>query len=188
VKSYSLFNRGEPLLVSDFRARVEYVNAVKRADCHVDISTNGMLLTDDMIAFLCGQTVTVTVSFDSADKARFESIRRGADFTRICRNLQRLCAAYKEAALPDSPGIYTSIQKENQGELPEIAWLAHGLGVRRMGFGLITAPTAFAPAMDAHLCHAIEETSAYIHVHGMLNDIYPTRVGDMLFWGDGMCP
>ena len=94
VKSYSLFNWGEPLLVHDFRERVQFVNAEKRTDCTVDISTNGMLLTDDMIAFLRRNDVIVTVSFDAADKGTFEKIRCGADYERICGNLQALSAAY----------------------------------------------------------------------------------------------
>ncbi|MDR2649222.1 MAG: radical SAM protein [Clostridiales bacterium] len=51
-KSYSLFIWGEPLVLDDFRARVQYVHANKRDDCNIEISTNGMLLSNDMIRFL----------------------------------------------------------------------------------------------------------------------------------------
>ena len=52
VKSYSLFNWGEPLIVKDFKERVKYVNTKKRKDCSIEISTNGMLLSSEMIEFL----------------------------------------------------------------------------------------------------------------------------------------
>lgn len=184
VKSYSLFNWGEPLIAHDFRERVKYVNAEKRADCTVDISTNGMLLTDDMIDFLRSNDVIVTISFDAADKETFEKIRCGAKFDRICGNIQRLTAAYTGVPARNAPGIYTSIQKDNQAQLLDIAKLVHSLGVKRVGYGLVTTPIEYAPDDSNVLRTEIEKTAAYLDEHQMLNDLYPTRIGNYLWWGN----
>ena len=69
--SYALFLWGDPLVLPDFRERVQYVYEKKRehrlrlsekttqtntsqlhADCGIEISTSGMLLNDSMIDFL----------------------------------------------------------------------------------------------------------------------------------------
>ena len=184
VKRYSLFNSGEPLLVEDFCERVAYVNARKRADCSIEISTNGMLLTDSMIGFLHSHAVSVIVSFDGADKETFEKIRRGANFERICGNLRKLADAYADTPIGKSPQIYVTMQKDNQGQLPRIAALAHSLGVRQMGFGLVNVPSIYAPDCNENLRAEIEAAAACLDARGMLNCLYPTRVGDYLRWGD----
>lgn len=184
VKSYSLFNWGEPLLVKDFKERVEYLNERKLAEATIDISTNGMLLSNDMIDFLYRNEVIVTVSFDGADKATFEHIRRGANYKRICDNVKKLTKVYEGVSIDLSPGIYTSIQKDNSTQLKAIAELVYSLGIRRMGYGLVTGPEQYSPALNDSLRYEIEQTSNFLNSHKMLNDLYPTRVGDYLWSGE----
>lgn len=184
VKSYSLFNWGEPLLVKDFKERVLYINEHKNADTVVEISTNGMLLSDDMIKFLCDEMVIVTVSFDGANKETFEYIRRGSNFEHICGNIERLVESYKGVVSYQAPGIYVSIQKDNVNQLRDIAKLAYELGIKRMGFGLVTSPPEYAPEINNDLREEIEGAAKFLDEHGMLNDLYPTRVGDYLWSGN----
>ena len=184
VRSYSLFNWGEPITLKDFRERVDYICSKKRADCKIDISTNGMLLTDSLIDFLRKHEVFVIVSVDGADKTTFESIRRGANFDFICDRLVALSKAYEDVPIFDSPEVYTSIQKENQHQLLEITRLVHSLGIRRMGYGLVTVPDEFAVEINDELRTEIEKTAEFIDTHGMLNSLYPTKVGDYLWWGN----
>lgn len=185
IKSYSLFNWGEPLIVKDFKERVLYVNSKKREDCSLDISTNGMLLTSDMIDFLFSQKVKVAVSFDGANRETFERIRRGAKFEIVCKNVKQLASVYKNVPLNEAPSIYTSIQKDNQNQLLEIANLAFSLGIRRMGYGLVTSPKEYAVVQTDKLICEIEKLSEFLDKNNMLCDIYPTRVGDYLWWGNG---
>jgi radical SAM protein with 4Fe4S-binding SPASM domain len=184
VKSYSLFNWGEPLILEDFQERVRYVFSKKRSECKIDISTNGMLMSDEIIRFLREMNVLVTVSFDGADKTTFERIRRGADFDRICRTLQKLSAAYSGLPLTDTPEIYIAIQKDNQNQLREIAKLVFSLGIRRIGFGLVTGPADCAAETNDDLRREIERTTGFITDNGMLNTLYPTKAGDYLWWGN----
>lgn len=184
VKSYSLFNWGEPLLVKDFKERVTYVNNKKRQDANLDISTNGMLLSKEMISFLKQEKVIVTISFDGADAKTFESIRRGSKFIRICRNIENLLGAYGNCPLEYSPGIYTSIQKDNAKQLLEIAKLVHTLGVRRMGMGLVSAPIEYKPELNDELRSELESTYEYLDTNDMLLDLYPTKIGGYLLEGN----
>ena len=184
ITSYSLFNWGEPLILKDFRERVTYLYSKKRADCDIDISTNGTLLSNDMIDFLRSMNVRVTVSFDGADKITFENIRRGANFEKVCENIRNLVKAYFDIPIEKSPEIYISIQKDNHKQLLEIAKLAHSLGIKRIGYGLVTAPTEYAAETTDNLRFEIERAVEFINNNGMLNSLYPTKVGDYLWWGD----
>lgn len=181
VRSYSLFNWGEPLFVQDFCDRVRYVNQRKRQDCNIEISTNGMLLTDQMISFLVNEKVDVIISVDSADRDTFETIRRGADFERIMLNARKIAKAYRNFPLQQAPSFYISIQKENQYQILEIVKLAHSLGIRRIGCGIVVSPAKYAPKQDEALCQELEQTYLFIENNGMFLDIYPTKVGDYVF-------
>lgn len=183
VRSYSLFNWGEPLILKDIRERIDYVCAKKRPDCEMDISTNGMLLSDDMIEFLHSRNTNVIVSFDGADKITFENIRRGANFEFICERIKSLSKMYSGSDLLHSPEIYTSIQKDNQHQLLLIVKLAYSLGIKRVGYGLVTAPIDCTADTNDDLRHEIESTAEFIDSHGMLNSLYPTKVGDYMWWG-----
>jgi radical SAM protein with 4Fe4S-binding SPASM domain len=187
VRSYSLFNWGEPLLVKDFRERVQYVNQMKRQDCNVEISTNGMLLSKEMINFLVHEQVYITISVDGADKLTFESSRRGSYFELIMQNAKEAAQAYKDYPANMSPSLYISVQKENQNQLLDIAKLAHSLGIRRIGCGIVTSPKDFAPNQDEALCHELENVYAFAENNRMFLDLYPTKVGNYVLWGDKYC-
>jgi len=184
ITSYSLFNWGESLILKDFRERVSYICSKKRADCNIDISTNGTLLSNDMITFLRSRNIIVTVSFDGADKTTFENIRRGANFEKVCENIKNLTSAYSDVPVERAPEIYVSIQKDNQKQLLNITKLAHSLGVRRIGYGLVTAPVEYAAETTDDLRFKIEQAIKFINNNEMLNSLYPTKVGDYLWWGD----
>ncbi len=181
VRSYSLFNWGEPLLLREFRQRVRYVNQKKRQDCTVDISTNGMLLDKSMIDFLVGERVLIAISVDGADKATFEAIRRGSNFERVMQNAKKAAAAYGKFPPHQSPSFYISIQQENQNQILKIVMLAHDLGIKRIGCGIVTAPKEFAPDQNEALCQELERAYRFIEDNGMFLDLYPTRVGDYVF-------
>lgn len=184
VSSYSLFNWGEPLLVKDFKERVLYLSYKKRKEATIDISTNGMLLNQGMIDFLLSQDVIVTVSFDGADKDTFESIRRGSVFENICNNLESLSKTFDKNQIDKSPGVYVSIQKHNQNQLLDIIKLVNRLGIKRVGFGIVTNPDKYRPDYTDNLRSIIKESKKYMDDEGMLNDLYPTKVGDFLWEGN----
>ena len=183
-KSYSLFIWGEPLILHDFRERVQYVHTNKRLDCNIEVSTNGMLLTEDMIRYLRRYEVRVIVSFDSADALAFEKIRRGANFKRICENAKLLNKAYEDIPLDIAPATYTSIQKDNQSELVSIVKKANKLGFRRIGFGIVTAPEEFAPCIDDRLCQELQDAYLVAKQNELFIELFPTKIGRYVYWGD----
>lgn len=187
VRSYSLFNWGEPLLVRDFRERIKYVNQKKRQDCIVEISTNGMLLNKEMIDFLVSKQVNIIISVDGADKSTFESIRRGANFELIMKNAKEAAQAYKDYPIYQSPSFYISIQRENQQQVVEIVKLAHFLGIKRVGCGIVTSPNDLAPNQNETLCQELENAYHFVENNGMFFDVYPTKVGNYVLWGDKYC-
>jgi len=183
-KSYALFIWGEPLILGDFRERVQYVHANKRPDCNIEISTNGMLLTGDMIRFLRRYEVRVIVSFDGANKFTFEKIRAGANFERVCQNAKALNQAYGNAPLDIAPATYTAVQKDNRSELNEIVEKVNQLGFRRVGFGLVTAPAEYAPCLDERLCRELQVAYHSAEQNELFVELYPMRVGEYVYWGD----
>jgi pyrroloquinoline quinone biosynthesis protein E len=187
-KSYSLFIWGEPLVLADFRERVQYVSEKKRNDCGIEISTNGMLLGEDMIRFLRRYEVRVIVSFDGADKPTFEKIRAGSDFERVCRNAKLLNKIYEDTVLDIAPATYTSVQRDNQIHLPQIMQKVSTLGFRRVGFGLVTAPAEFAACTGKKLCDSLATAYTTADTGEMFIELYPTKVGEYVYWGNNYVP
>lgn len=74
-----------------------------RSDCVVEISTNGMLLSDEMTDFLYQENVSIIISVDSADKKTFDGIRRGSDFERIMCNAKNAAAKYCDFSIQYAP-------------------------------------------------------------------------------------
>ena len=182
--SYSLFNWGEPLLLEDFRQRVVYVNAVKRPETKLDISTNGMLLDLETIAFLVENDVQVTVSFDAADKETFESIRRGSHFETVCENLRALCNYSTSFERWRVPGIYVSMQKMNWKQVGRIVRLAHQLGVQRIGFGPVVGPVEYRYPRTPEALSELERALQLSEELGMYIDLFPTCLGDKVLVGN----
>ena len=186
-KSYSLFIWGEPLVIGDFRERVRYVYSKKRSDCNIEISTNGMLLINDMIRFLRRYEVRVIVSFDGANKSTFEKIRSEANYERICENAKKLNQIYEDTPLDIAPATYTAVQKDNQSELSKIVKTVSKLGFRRIGFGLVTGPAEFAPRLD-NLHNELRDAYIAADHEELFIELYPARVGDYVFCNDKYDP
>lgn len=114
VGCYSVFNWGESLLLPDFKQRIKYISKRKRQDARIALSTNGMLLSEDLCEFLADLDVETTVSFDASSKIHFEQIRRGSNFNKICKNIELLVSKYNEKESISVPGIYICIQKNHR--------------------------------------------------------------------------
>lgn len=184
VTSYSLYNWGESLLVKDFRERLIYLANRKRSSAVIDLSTNGTLLTKDMGRFLLDHDVEVIVSFDGADKATFEKIRRGGNFSRICANLEQISSLASNMNPYRAPGIYISIQKDNWKQLVDIVKLAHELGAKKIGMGPVTSPIQFRIEPCKELLDNVAEAINHAESMGIVVDIFPTKLGDHVWDGE----
>lgn len=182
VSSYSMFNSGESLLLKDFRKRVEYIAKHKRTNTSIDLSTNGMLLEEEISKFLINNDVEVCVSFDGSKAEIFENIRRGSNFKLICQNLERI-ATYASKMNPfRAPGIGITIQKQNWVDLVNIIAMANCLGVRRVSMWPVFSSEQLHTNKD--LVNMIARAIHFADKKGMAVDLYPTRLENYIWDGD----
>lgn len=132
-------NLGEPFLWRHFERLCAEMD---RYGVLLDLTTNGTLLDDRRIAWIAGIARDVKVSFDGADAATFERLRRGADFRVVCANTRRLVAAVPAGTV----ALQMTLMRSNFRELPALVRLAADLGVGRVkAYHLFS----FQPSLDA---------------------------------------
>ena len=103
---------------------------------HVNFNTNGLLLDDEKIDAIVENGVTqVCVSVDGATPSTYNAIRRGGDFHRLVRNVQRLVERRNAAgrALP-RVRFDMVMMRRNVREMVDVARLAARLGVQDLNF------------------------------------------------------
>ena len=102
----------------------------------VGFYTNGLLMNDRVIdAVLANRVTLVAVSVDGATKSTFESIRRGADFALLLRNVRALVRRRAETG-GSLPRVRFGVvmMRQNIEELPDIVTLAWRLGAEELNF------------------------------------------------------
>ena len=184
VTSYSLFNSGESLLVTDFKERVKYVSKRKLSNATIDLATNGMLLTENTSRFLIDYDVEVSISFDGSSAEISERIRRGSSFRRICRNIERISTIASQVNPFRAPGIGISIQKENWSDLTNIIKTADDLGVKRVSMWPVVNPERFRLETNTDVITEIADAIHYAEDKGMAVDMYPIRLTNYIWDGN----
>jgi len=114
---------GEPLLRQDL---FELLELMQQKSLNVHLSTNGMLLTPQIIATLKQLEVKVMISIDGATAATYESIRGSASFEKVVEQA-RNCA---QGGLLKA--INFTILKRNYTEIPAIFKLAASVGMPKI--------------------------------------------------------
>jgi MoaA/NifB/PqqE/SkfB family radical SAM enzyme len=144
VRELHLQGLGEPLLHPDFVRMLRH--AVARG-LRVSTNTNLTLLTETRVRALARSGIdTIHVSLDGASAAVYESIRTGASFTKVRRNLQRLARACAAAPEPRPKiRIVMVVMRRNLHELADVVRIAGDAGV----------PGVFVQ----HLCHDYGEAT-----------------------------
>jgi radical SAM protein with 4Fe4S-binding SPASM domain len=131
VERITLQGLGEPLLAPDLVAMVEHASSRGIA---VGFNTNGTLLTalkaDRLIA---AGLDWLHVSVDGATRDTYESIRDGARFERVERNVRGLVAAMRRAGAerPELSLVFVAM-RSNVAELPAMVRLSADWGVPRL--------------------------------------------------------
>lgn len=111
---------GEPLLYSGLELFLMHTALFQ---CRTHLFTNGQLIHRKLDVLR--QVDRISVSFDGATPATFETLRRGAQFRRVCRNIELLREAAPKTELVTS----TVISRFNVHELAAIIGLAESLGM-----------------------------------------------------------
>ena len=128
LETVTLQGLGEPLMAPDLFPMIEYASA---RGVRVGFNTNATLLTravgqrliDAALDWLC-------VSVDGATAATYESIRDGASFAKVRRNLEGFAALMRErgATRPALSLVFVAMRR-NVGELPDLVRFAAACGV-----------------------------------------------------------
>lgn len=130
LKRLHLQGLGEPMLHPQFFDMVEL--AAQRG---IEVSTNSNLtLLTEARAWRCVTSglASLSVSLDGASAPVYETIRRGASFDKVLRNLDRLVAARNATGSPLHVRGVMVLMRSNLPELPALIRLLHGHGVREL--------------------------------------------------------
>lgn len=131
-------NTGEPMLWRPFERLCREMSTY---GVLLDLTTNGTLLDERRIGWLLPIARDVKVSFDGATEHTFERLRRGASFTAVCANTQRLA----RATPPGTVALQMTLMRSNHQEVVDLVHLADRLGVRRVkAYHLFS----FSPELD----------------------------------------
>jgi len=122
---------GEPLVSSNF---TKLIQEFLPYGAKVELSTNGTLITPEILAVLIPATKGIMVSIDGATKLMVEATRKGAKYKILMQNIKLLTKTV--GLLPEElrPSIYfgCTILGSNIREFPEIVKIAHFLGVPKV--------------------------------------------------------
>src|SRR5262245_1201030 len=126
---------GEPLLQrDDYFAMLKYARS---KEIWVRTTTNASLLhlRDNYKRLIDSDPNEVQISVDGADKATFESIRRGAVFERVIANCKLINDYCAEKGI-ERTKMWVVVQKANGHQLSDLVELAAAAGFRSLAFSL----------------------------------------------------
>lgn len=130
VGSVDFTGGGEPTLNKNL---VEWMKIAGLHGCETGFLTNGLLLSRALSEELIRVGFDwLAVSIDGADKATYETIRRGADFDLVCGNIKTI----SELRGSNKPLLMLNfvIMENNIHQLEDIVRLASKLGVDQVNF------------------------------------------------------
>ncbi len=125
---------GEPLLGKDFFKMVRYA---RDKSIWVRSTTNASLLhlNENYKRLIDSDICEIQVSIDSSVKEHYKMIRRGGDFDLVMRNCEML-NTYCASISRHRTRMWTTLQKNNFHDLPNMPALAASLGFRRLTIAL----------------------------------------------------
>ncbi|MFI1735825.1 radical SAM/SPASM domain-containing protein [Streptomyces acidicola] len=109
----------------------EFVDKTLSYGCRVRLVTNLSVPNERLWRHLVRNRALIAVSFDAAEEATFESLRHGAKFRTILRNLEILADEARVSGVgTDNIHLNVVVQAQALGELSQIVTLAGRLGFR----------------------------------------------------------
>lgn len=120
---------GEPTIYKNFE---NYLLKAAKINPHLrqTIATNGQYMPDSLLNIIANNNIELNISVDSADKAGYESIRRGASFKKLTDTLNKLKSLNK----PDIVKINFVLMKNTQNEINKILKFAKGYDIHTVNF------------------------------------------------------
>ena len=136
AKTVCLYLMGEPFLNTELKQIIEYL---KSNDIRVIISSNGMLIQENIDWIINGDIDYLQIALDGYTKETHEKYRIGSNFDIIIAGLE-LLSSYKDTNLKNTEiVIQTLINKYNENEIRMIENYAKSLGftyhTKKMHYG-----------------------------------------------------
>ena len=155
---------GEPTAHPDILAMI---GKVKALGVRVEMTTNGTLLDDPMLAGLIRSRLDrLWISFDAADEARFETIRKGARFRAVVESLRRLRAMSGRRRRPIGIGLAFVVMKKNIDDLKSMDELARSVGADKI---LVSNVLPYSVDMEKEmLCQLTLTTDTFTFAPGKI--------------------
>jgi MoaA/NifB/PqqE/SkfB family radical SAM enzyme len=154
------FLGGEPFIREDIQDLLSFLD---ERHCGMLISTNGLLLDDDMIDFLTSLTYLMGVSFsiDGASKDVYETIRGKGNYETVLSHMEALSTRKAETESQFSLGLTCVINRLNAGETGELVALADQFDFNNVSFINIGWFGNAKKNKDKLSIHPVEEYKAY---------------------------
>ena len=160
---------GEPTAHGEI---LSMIRSVKLLGVKVEMVTNGTLLDEKMIQGLFeGRLDTLWISFDGADVASFEDIRKGAGFRQVMGGLEVLQKLNQKSRHKIDLGIAFVVMRKNIQDLKNLDRLIWATGARKVS---VSNVLPYAEEMESQMVcsHALTlETLA--HVEGRVDVSLP---------------
>ena len=138
VSEVSLTVAGEPFLTPRLP---QFVAMVERAGAELSLNSNGTLLRDTrLLRRVLRRSAVIRFSVDGATADTYESIRVGADFEQVIRNIQMVVGIRNELERHLRPRLVmcSVLMRRNVSELDELVRLASRLGLDRLDVAHLT--------------------------------------------------
>jgi len=155
---------GEPTAHPDILAMI---GKIKALGVRVEMTTNGTLLDDPMLSGLVRNRLDrLWISFDAADEARFETIRKGARFRAVVESLRRLRTMGGRRRRPISVGLAFVVMKKNIDDLKSMDELARSVGADKI---LVSNVLPYSADMEKEmLCQLTLTTDTFTFAPGKI--------------------
>lgn len=123
---------GDSLVNKDFLPIVRYLRET-HPHLKLTLSTNGILLTEEICLALAGNLAQFNISLNAARKETWERLMRAKGFENVCNMFEKLARLRPDE---NSPNMRLSmvLAKENIHEAVEFVELAHRLGANGVTF------------------------------------------------------
>ncbi len=128
VKSIMYAGEGEPLLHKDIAI---IINHTKKVGIDVAITTNGVLLNNDLVDYTLGNISWIKVSINGATKETYKNIHRSGpdDFDKVIKNMSYAVKLRRREGYKCALGMQLLLLPENSKEVKALAEIARDMGL-----------------------------------------------------------
>ncbi len=156
VSEVSLTVAGEPFLTPKLP---QFVAMAERSGAELSLNTNGTLMKDtELLRRVMRQSAVIRFSVDGATRETYSSIRVGADFEEVLRNIRLAVRIRDELPRSVRPRLVmcSVLMKRNVHEASALVRLAHELRLDRLDVAHLTV---LVPEMECESLRTVPERS-----------------------------